>query len=127
MPMHPANFSRGEFSNADLDSSDDTVLELVTAGRERLNLSFTVGVASLSAFSVFFRYHESGDWVPIASVSADYTAPEGPILGSSGDLTVAAFGATIHFLALDISGVQSVLITGAGVSSTVAGHYGMRS
>ena len=126
MPLHPANFSRGEFSNADLDSSDDTVLELVTAGRERLNLSFTVGVASLTAFDVFIRYHESGDWSELASVAADYTAPEGRILGASGDLTVATFGSTVHFLELDVAGVQSVLITAAGNSSTIAGHYGMR-
>ncbi len=127
MPMHPANFSRGEFSNADIDSSDDTVLELKTAGRERLNLSFTVGTADLTAFSVWFRYHESGDWVLIGSSSADYTSPEGPILGASGDLTTAAAGATIHFLNLHVSGTQSVLITAAGTSSSVAGHYGMRS
>lgn len=125
MPMHPANFSRGAFSNADLDSSDDTVLELITAGSERLNLSFTVGNADLTSFSVWFRYHESGDWVQMASAAADYTSPEGPILGASGDLTSAEDGSTVYFLNLNVSGTQSVLLTATGTSSSISGHYGM--
>ncbi len=127
MPMHPANFSRGEFSNADLDSSDDTVLEVITAGRAELNLSFTVGVADLTAFTVFFRYHESGDWVAVALSTTDYTELEGPIIGASSDLTSAPAGTDVQFLNLDVRGVQSVLITAAGTSSTISGHYGMRS
>lgn len=126
MPMHPGNFSRGEFSNADLDSSDDTVLELITAGRARLNISFTVGNADLTSFSVWLRYHENGDWLQVAAAAADYTAPEGPILGASGDLSSAAAGSANHFLNLDVSGTQAVLITASGTSSTVAGHYGMK-
>lgn len=125
MPLHPANFSRGAISNADVDSLED-VLELITAGREILNISFVVGTANLSAFQVAFRYHESGDWVTIASATADYTTPEGPILGASGDLTGAAFGATVHFLSLDVRGTQSVRFKAAGTSSTITGHYGMR-
>ncbi len=128
MPMHPGNFSRGEFSNADLDSSDDTVLELITAGRSWLNLSFYVGTAALTAFSVYFRYHESGDLVLMASTTADYSSPTGPILGASGDLTVAEEdSAEAHFLHLDVRAVQSVLITATGTSSSIAGHYGMGS
>src|SRR5574343_2015152 len=75
--MADANqFVQGAFSNSDVDSSED-VLILGVAGREILNLSFVVGVANLSAFTVEFRYHSDGDWASMASVAADETTPEG--------------------------------------------------
>lgn len=117
-------FACGAFSNSDVDSAED-VLNIGVRGRETLWLSFVVGTANLSAFTVEFQMHEDGGWASIASVAADYTAPEGPILGTSGDLTVAAFGATVHFLSLDVRAVASVRIRAAGTSSTITGHYGM--
>lgn len=123
--MADANqFVQGAFSNSDVDSSED-VLILGTRGREVLNLSFLVGTANLSAFTVEFRYHADGDWATIASAAADYTTPEGPVLGASGDLTAAAFGSTVHFLSLDVRAVSGVRIKAAGTSSTITGHYGM--
>lgn len=123
--MADANqFVQGAFSNSDVDSSED-VLILGVAGREILNLSFVVGVANLSAFTVEYRYHEDGGWASMASAAADYTTPEGPVLGASGDLTTAAFGSTVHFLSLDVRGVSGVRLKAAGTSSTITGHYGM--
>lgn len=114
----------GAFSNTDVDSAED-VLVLGTVGYTSLWLTFIVGTADLSAFTVEYRAHPDGDWASIASASADYTAPEGPVIGASGDLTAAAYGSTVHFLKLDVSGVTGVRIKAAGTSSTIAGHYGL--
>lgn len=122
--MEATQFVQGAFSNSDVDSSED-VLILGVRGHEILNLSFVVGTADLTGFTVEFRYHDEGGWASIASASADYTTPEGPILGVSGDLTAAASGSTVHFLSLDIRGVSGVRIKAAGTSSTITGHYGM--
>ena len=124
--MHPANFSRGDVLNADVDSIE-SVVELVSAGRTQLNISFVVGSANLTAFEVAFRYHESGDWVVVAETAGDYTSLEGPIIGCSGDLTTAAQGSSIHFLNLDVRGTYSTRIRAAGSSSSITGHYGMSS
>ena len=86
-------FACGAFSNSDVDSAED-VLTIGVRGREVLWLTFVVGTANLSAFTVEFQIHEDGGWASIASASADYTAPEGPVLGASGDLTAAASGAS---------------------------------
>ena len=117
-------FVCGAFSNSDVDSAED-VLNIGVRGRDVLWLTFVVGTANLSAFTVEFQIHEAGGWASIASASADYTAPEGPVLGASSDLTTAASGATVHFLSLDVRAVASVRIRAAGTSSTITGHYGM--
>lgn len=122
--MEASQFVQGTFSNSDVDTSED-VLILGVRGHEILNLSFVVGTANLSAFTVEFRYHDEGGWVSIASAAADFTSPEGPILGASGDLTTAAFGSTVHFLSLDVRGLSGVRVKAAGTSSTITGHYGM--
>lgn len=112
------------FSNVDVDSAED-VLILGTIGYTTLWVTFLVGTANLSAFTVEFRAHPDGDWAAIASAAADYTSPEGPVLGASGDLTAAGYGSTVHFLKLDVAGVAGVRIKAAGTSSTIAGHYGL--
>jgi hypothetical protein len=114
----------GAFSNSDVDSAEE-VLNLGTTGWDTLWLTFVVGTANLSAFTVEFRVHPDGDWASIASLAADYTSPEGPVLGASGDLTAAASGSTVHFLKLDVEGVVSVRIKAAGTSSTITGHFGL--
>lgn len=117
------NSCNGVISNADVDSIE-TVAEITVRDNEVLFLSFLVGTASLSAFSVSYKVHESGGYFTVASVAADYTSPEGPILGASGDLTAAASGSTVHWLQLDVRGVFKVRIQAAGTSSTITGHFG---
>ena len=117
-------FVCGAFSNSDVDSAED-VLNIGVRGRETLWLTFVVGTANLSAFTVEFQVHESGGWASIAALGADYTSPAGPVIGASGDLTTAAAGSTVHFLSLDVRAVASVRIRAAGTSSTITGHYGM--
>ena len=115
---------QGVFTNDDVDSAED-ILILGVVGHETLWLSFVVGTASLTALTVELRVHPDGDWFTIASAAADFTTPEGPILGASGDLTTAASGSTVHWLKMDVSGVVAVRVKAAGSSSTIAGHYGL--
>ena len=118
-----SEFTSGTISNADIDSLE-TVAIITTSNYSRLMLTFTVATAALTDFNVDFQVHASGDFVTIASVAADYTSPEGPILGASSDLTVAGTSGT-HWLQLDVTGVYAVRIQAAGTSSVIAGHYGM--
>jgi hypothetical protein len=113
----------GTFSNADIDTIE-TVGEFHVRDNEEMWLSFVVGTANLSDFNVDFRAHIQGSYFTVASVTADYTSPEGPILGASSDLTQAASGATVHWLKLNVKGVESVRIQAAGTSSTITGHWG---
>jgi len=116
----PAN---GTFTNYDVDSSED-VTTIHVRGMDSVFISFVVGTANLTAFTVEYRSHASGGWFTVASAAADYTSPEGPILGASGDLTIAASGATVHWIKLNVKGARDVRIKAAGTSSTVVGHYG---
>lgn len=113
----------GPISNTDIDTIED-VATIVLRNNARLWVSFVLGTANLSAFTVEFKVHPSGDWLTIASAAADYTTPEGPVLGASGDLTTAAFGATVHWINLDVQAVYAVRLRAAGTSSTIAGHFG---
>ena len=112
----------GIITNTDIDALEEIII-IPTKEFERLWISFVVGTAALSAFSVDFRVHPSGDWFAIANAAGDFTTPEGPVLGASGDLTSAAQGATVHFLNLDVQAVESVRLRAAGTSSTIAGHF----
>lgn len=118
----------GVFSNSDVDSLE-TVVEILVRGNEKLNVSFLVGVANLSAFDVYFKDSSGGSYYEVVSATADFTVtdgslPAGPMYGCSGDLTLAAFGSTVHWLKLKVEGVHTVRIRAAGTSSTVAGTFG---
>lgn len=114
---------RNAFSTAAFTSASDVLILGVQERATTMWLTFLVGVANLSAFTVEGRVHELGGWASIGSAAADYTAPEGPILGASGDLTTAGYGSTVHFLKLDVTGLQTVRIRAAGTASTITGHY----
>lgn len=117
-------FVQGTFANADVDSSED-VLILGVRGHQTLWLSFVVGTANLTAFTVDYQMHEDGAWATTVSAGAKYTTPTQPVIVASGDLNTAASGATVHYLALNVLGVSGVRIKAAGTSSTITGHYGM--
>lgn len=117
-------FVSGAFSNGDVDSSED-VLILGVRGHQTLWLTFVVGTANLSAFTVDYQTHDGGDWATTVSAGAKYTTPTQPVIVASGDLNTAAFGATVHYLCLNVLGVSGVRIKAAGTSSTITGHYGM--
>lgn len=114
-------FEEGVISNADVDAIED-IATIDAAALRTLWVSFTVATAPLTSFVVQFKAHSSGTFDTIASVAADYTAPEGPIKGASGDLTTAAVGS--HFLKLDVEGVNEVKLRAAGASSVITGYFG---
>jgi hypothetical protein len=118
-----SNSHSGRFENADVDTSEELV-EIPCRNIERLWVTFTVTSAALSGFTVDFKVNSGGDWASIGAVAGDYTSPEGPILGASGDLTVAAADGTVHFINLDVRGVHKVRLQAAGTSSAVSGHWG---
>lgn len=113
----------GAFSNSDVDALE-SIVTFNVRNNEVCWISFVVGTASLTAISFDFRLHAAGDWFVIGDVSADFTSPEGPILGASADLTTAASGATIHWVRLDVRGVHEVRVRAAGTNSTITGHFG---
>lgn len=111
----------GGVINADVDSSEDIAI-IDTKSYDRLYISFLVGTASLSAFTV--EYSNWGDnYSTVASSAGNYTTPNAPVLGASGSLVTAAFGSTVHWLKLDVGGVGKVRIKAAGTSSTITGQY----
>ena len=115
---------RGTFANADVDSSEEVVTIDVT-NRDYLWLTFVVGTANLSAFVVNYRVHPSGGYTVAASAAGNYTTPVHPVIKATGDLNVAASGATVHSVKLDVKGVESVQVTAAGTNSTITGYYSL--
>jgi NADP-dependent 3-hydroxy acid dehydrogenase YdfG len=114
-------FEEGVISNADVDAIED-IATIDAAALRTIWVSFTVATAALTSFVVQFKCHSSGTFDTVASVAGDYTAPEGPIMGASGDLTVAGVGS--HFLKLDVEGVNEVKLRAAGTSSVITGYWG---
>lgn len=112
----------GTFTNSDVDTSEKIVEITISHYLEVLWISFLVGTANLSAFTVEYCLNDN-NYFTVASAAADYTTPEGPVLGASSDLTTAASGSTVHWLKLDVQGVEKVRIKAAGTSSTVTGSY----
>lgn len=112
----------GDFSNADVDTIEDVVV-IPVLPFETLWIAFTVGTAPLTEFQVQFRINQNSTYITIASAADDFLSPEGPVLGASGDLTIAGTTGT-HFVKLDVSGVESVKVRAAGANSVVAGHWG---
>ena len=98
-----------------------TVATIDTNERKTLWLSFTVGVA-LTAFTVEFAVAHVGDFFTIANTGTDFTAPEGPVLGASGDLTTASIS-TVHWLKLNVDGVKQVRLKASSTSGTITGNY----
>jgi hypothetical protein len=114
----------GTLLNADIDTSEEVAV-IDTVGYGVLAVSFLVGVADLSAFIIQGRVHPSGGWFNLAAAGADFTSPNDPILGASGDITTAADGATVHWFKMDVLGLDAVRFMVAGTSSTITGHYGL--
>jgi hypothetical protein len=113
----------GPISNQDIDTLEN-VAEIPCGDCSEMWISFVVGGADLTDFDVYFKAHQQGGEIPVATAAADYTSPEGPILGASSDLSVAASGATVHWIKLNVKGVEMVVLKAAGTSSTITGHWG---
>lgn len=114
----------GNFTNTDVDALETLAEIRIPAEAETLWVQFLVATADLTDFDVAYRLHPSAGYFSIATVAADFTTPEGPVLGASGDLGVAAAGATVHWLRLDVRGVDQVRLQAAGANTVVTGYYG---
>jgi len=110
---------RENFVNLDIDALE-VVATLQVSDYSVLWLDFSVATAALSAFTVEYQIVGAGNWLPMAGVSGDFTTPNHPILKASGNLAAAGVG--IHWIKLDVRGVQNVRIKAAGTSSVVQGY-----
>jgi hypothetical protein len=120
-----SDLAGGLIANTDVDAIEQIAL-IPVKGRERLNVEFTVAVASLTAFEVALQPADSASslFMVVASATADYTAPavNSAVRGASGDLTGAAAGA--HWIVLDVKGVAFVRLRAAGANTTISGSWG---
>lgn len=114
-------FQSGQFVNDDVDASE-SVMEIDATRVSRMWIQFTVAGNALTGFIVQFRCNPNAAFDTIASIASDYTAPEGPILGASGDLTTAAVGS--HWIKLDVSGLDRIKFLAAGTNSVITGYFG---
>lgn len=118
--------TQGAFSNSDVDSLE-TLVEIPVTEIEDLWFEFinSASGAVLTGFSIDFRLRSAGNYFVIADATADFTTPEGPVLGCSGDLTqAAADNSTVHWCRLNVRGVEMVRLRAAGTSSIIAGSFG---
>ena len=118
----PNTESKGTVDFTKTVSSLETIHEQVVHGASYGWLTFTVGTANLSDFDVAYKAHPGGSYATIATQASDYTSPDGPILGASGDLASASTSGT-HWLHLDLRSVYSIRIQAAGTSSLIIGHF----
>lgn len=120
-----ADLAGGIISNTDVDALEQIALIHVN-GRERLNVEFTVGVASLTAFEVAYKPADStsSNFFVVANTTANFTTPNenSAVRGASADLTGAAVGQ--HWLVLDTMAVAQVRLRAAGTNSTISGSWG---
>ena len=114
----------GTFANADIDSIEE-VFTLDVTNRSELWLTFVVGTANLSAFTVGFRTHPSGGYTLVAPAT-NMTTPKQPVIFATADLNTAASGSTVHGIKLNVAGADSVQIKAAGTNSTIVGYYSLQ-
>lgn len=103
--------------NADVDAIED-IGTIDTRFMERLGLEVAPTVANLTAFAVQGRFHADGSYHTLFSAAADYTNPQGIMVGASGDLTTLA-AASVGWLLLDVRGIESIKIRAAGANTVL--------
>lgn len=72
----------------------------------RMMVRLTVAVAALTGFSISARATTAAAYNILYNVSADFTAPKGILIGTSGDLTVQGVGN--GWLIMDVRGLESI-------------------
>jgi hypothetical protein len=90
---------------------------------ERLIAQIVVAGQALDAFQI--QVQTNGDFFSLYSTAADFTSPQGLLVGSSGDLTTQAVGT--GWLILDVRGVSHVRLqasSGNVAGSTVSVYAG---
>ena len=83
----------------------------------RLMVKLTVATAALTNFAISARATTAATYDILYNVSADFTAPKGILIGTSGDLTLQGIGS--GWFIMDIRGLESVRLhaTSAGTAT----------
>lgn len=97
----------------------------------RLGLEIAVASHDLVALDIYGRFHKDGSLVLMYTAAGDYTNPRGPLIGTSGDLTIIAAAAS-GWLIMDVDGLASVAIkaqsgNAAGSVVSLLGFIGRRA
>ena len=113
-------------ANALDNSGVQDVFALNTVGISRLAVRLTVATNALAAFQIKARFSsEDGTEIVLFSTSADFLAPKGVLVASSGDLTTLAVGS--GWFIIDVSGFSAVILaanSGNAGGSTLAVNAG---
>ena len=115
-PFHEFNAVANALDNSGLQD----IFTLDVEGMRRIAIRLTVATAALTAFAISALFNsEDGTFVTLASVSGDFTAPKGLLVGASGDLTTLGIGS--GWFVLDVSGLSKIkLSANCGTTATLA-------
>jgi hypothetical protein len=112
--------ARGYESAKTLTGSLTTVTEIPVDGSIGMVIQFTMTGQPLTSFSIggklsgFNNGVADLDYSTLASAAAAYTTPVYPVLKASGDLNIAAAGATPHLLQMDVAAYDKIIVRAAG-------------
>ena len=100
-----------------------TLMEL-TPVADLVRVFFQIDVAdnALDAFQIQGKFHEDGAYQALYSAAADFTTPEGLLVGASGDLTTQGAGTTGWFV-LEVRGLKALRVQASantGISTVTA-------
>lgn len=100
-------------------ATNQDLIELDVSGIKRIFMQFDVVGQALDEFKILAKAHpDATSWVTLYSTTAQFTAPQGVLVGASGDLTLAAVGVG-YWLILDVKCFAKVKFTTS--SGNVAG------
>lgn len=118
MPGHPAIQSNGPTTVAAAGSTDLAIYD-VGGGARRMMVEISVATQALDGFIIYGRAHPSASYQTLYSISAQYNSPSGLLVGTSGDLTAIAAGASGWFI-MDVEGIESVKIAASAALDSAA-------
>ena len=107
-------------------AGNTTIFERDVRGVDRLFLEAAVTGQALDAFIIQAKSHPDGSYQTLYSTAGDYTGPTGILVGTSGDLTIIAAGASGWFI-MDVSSLAFVRVqasSGNVAGSTVSVYAG---
>jgi len=104
------------------NSGVQDIFQLETEGMTRIAVKLTVGTNALAAFVIQAKFRaDDTAWTTLRSTTAQYTAPNGILVETSGDLSLLAVG-TGYFI-MDVAGIARLKLqanSSAAGGSTLA-------
>lgn len=110
------------FTDAQTTLSDETLTTIATfdvSDTARIFVEIANTVTAFDQFAITARASANGGYQTLYSAAADYTSPQGLLIGTSGDLTTIAAGSSGWFV-MDVSGLESVVIKAARAAGSNA-------